>query len=204
MNSPPRRWPGLSVCFAVVGCTILVPLTGCSPPEEIRTYTVKKQADAPAPTIEAPQGAIKSRILGGIIPIGNGGFYFLKFTGPVEKIDPHEKQLFALLSSIRLDDVRKAPTYTVPEGWKESGGAQMRLMSFNVGTPGTPDPYISTPLGGSLLDNVNRWRKEVGLADVTESQLPQVAPEILLGSKKAYKVDFRGPGGAPQRPMQGR
>ena len=59
-------------------------------------------------------------------------------------------------------------------------------------------------LGGTLLDNVNRWRKEVGLAEVTEAQLPQVVTEISLGSKKAYQVDFRGPGGVTQRPMMGR
>ena len=59
---------------------------------------------------------------------------------------------------------------------------------------GAPDLYVSDPLGGDLLQNVNRWRTDfVGIPAVTN--VKDVVTEIQLGGTKAYRVDFRGPGG---------
>jgi hypothetical protein len=63
-----------------------------------------------------------------------------------------------------------------------------------------PELYISEKFQGTLLMNVNRWRDEVGIARVTEAELPKVTTEVLHGGTKAYKVDFTGPGGKKKMP----
>ena len=84
-----------------------------------------------------------------------------------------------------------------PPGWKEAAARQMRVATFTPpGEGAQPELYVSTPFGGTLLMNVNRWRvDDAGLPAVAEAELPGVTTEIKLGEAKAYKVDFKGPGG---------
>jgi hypothetical protein len=77
----------------------------------------------------------------------------------------------------------------------------MRLVTFlPPGEGKQPELYLSQPFGGSLLDNVNRWRGEVGLPPVKETELSSVVTEVKLGDVKAYRVDFSGPGGKNRMP----
>ena len=46
---------------------------------------------------------------------------------------------------------------------------------------------------GGLLENVNRWRREVGLRELKQDELADTLTETTLGDKKAYTVDLRGP-----------
>lgn len=181
--------------YAVMLCSAV----GCGSNDEIKTYQVKKPADNPAAASQAEptaEGPAKVRLLGAIIPIKDGN-WFVKFSGPTEVIDAHEKEFDAFVNSIRVaDDPRKPPTYTAPSGWKEQPARQMRLVTFAVDDkPNSPQVYISTPFGGSVLDNVNRWREEVGAKRATAAELPSVTKELLLGTTVAYRVDARGPGG---------
>jgi hypothetical protein len=169
-------------------------VVGCSRDPEIRTYEVKSSPETlpPAP----PAGEVKARLLGAIIPVG-GQSWFVKFSGPVAQIDPHEKAFDDFLRSLRVpDDPRKSPTWTAPAGWTEAPPRQMRTVTFLPPGGGKgPELYLSEPFSGTLLANVNRWRGEVGLPDIGPDELPKATKEVLLGPTKAYRVDFRGPGG---------
>ncbi len=94
----------------------------------------------------------------------------------------------------------KPIAYQVPEGWTEypprAGG--FRVANFKVGqyADGRPVDVTVSPLGGrsgSLLDNVNRWRKEVGLPDLAESELAKNVVSTDVGGVPGYAVDFAGP-----------
>ena len=77
----------------------------------------------------------------------------------------------------------------------------MRVVTFvPPGSGKPPELYVSDPFSGTLLANVNRWRKEVGLKDVTEAELPTVTTEVKLGDVTAHMMDFRGPGGTSGMP----
>ncbi len=171
-------------------------LTGCKPEEDIRTYTVPKEPEKTAPTRgeEPPAGDAKYRFLGGIIPAGERSFWFVRFFGPIEQVSPHEADFDKFLNSIRVGGDAKQPlTWTVPAGWKLGPAKQMRMVSIQNGSA---EIYISDPISGTMLENVNRWRADfTGIAKVPEAELLQVTTEILLGTTKAYRVDFRGPGG---------
>jgi hypothetical protein len=72
----------------------------------------------------------------------------------------------------------------------------LRSATFQTGPQDKPiEMYLSAPFGGTLLENVNRWRGELGLRDVKADELKDVTKELPLGTVKAFRVDFKGPGG---------
>lgn len=173
----------------------LFALLGCGG-DGVRSYTVPRTTEAtrtPAPVV--PDGEPKGRLLGAIIQVPNTEVsWFVKFSGSIATVSEHEKAFDDFLASIRVtDDPRKPPTFTAPAGWTESPARAMRVATFAPPGGKGPDLYLSTPFGGSLLENVNRWRDEVGARRVTEEELPTVTKEVLLDKVKAYKVDIRGP-----------
>jgi hypothetical protein len=181
-----------AVAFAAIGMAALL---GCAPSESIRSYDVKREKGE-----DSPGGPDRVRLLGAIIPVDAENSWFVKFTGPIDEISPHEKAFDEFVASIRVPGGNAPPTYTAPSGWKEGGKRMMRVATFTP--PGEwkpparpPELYISEKFQGTLLANVNRWRDEVGVSRVTEAEVPKVTTEVMLGSSKAYKVDYRGPGG---------
>jgi hypothetical protein len=184
-------------------------LAGCGPANDdgIKTYIVATSKSGggggggpvgpPPPGDQTP----KVRFLGGIIPTTEGRSYFVRFLGPIEQVDPLEKDFDAFLNSIRVPGEGGKPiTWTVPAGWKEipnpPEAAGLRTVTIKKADDKSPDLYISTPITGDLLVNVNRWRTDfVGIPRITQAELPTVAKEIQLGPTKAHRVDLRGPGG---------
>lgn len=198
-----RAWPWLGVCLFVSA--------GCSPPEEVRTYTAKRETPTPTPlpppAPEAPapaaDGTDKSRMLGVIIPVGPDDSRYIKFSGAIDRVTATEAKFDEFVASVRLTNPRAIPTYKVPAGWTENPPRQYVPKSFMVGTLDKLQVTLSDEIQGSLLANVNRWRVEVGLKEVTAADLPNSVTEITLGDTKAYRIDFRGPA-VPSAPGAGR
>jgi hypothetical protein len=177
-------------------------LAGCGPANDdgIKTYRVATHkgsgggggpVEPPPPVDQTP----RERLLGAIIPVDADKSYFVLFKGPVEKIEPHEKDFDTFLNSVKVPgDGGKPISWTVPPGWKEAPARQFRVVTIQK--DGSPELYISDPFGGSLLLNVNRWRTDhVGLPKIAEADLKTVTKEQKFGETTGYRVDFRGPGG---------
>ena len=201
-----RSVPRPARCGWLVAVLPSLLLAGCGNPDDgIKTYKVAVPEQKGKPGGQGdpiPDGPPKVRLLGAIIPLPNGDSYFVKLVGPIEKIDANEKHFDAFLNSIKVPGEGGKPiSWTAPAGLPEGPPNQMRVASFVVVPASAPreksiDLYLSQPFGGDLLQNVNRWRADdVGLPKVTSAELPTVTKEIMLGSTKAYRVDFRGPGG---------
>jgi hypothetical protein len=87
-------------------------------------------------------------------------------------------------------------TYKAPESWHEKPLSGMRKASFSI-TDGGQLADVSVidfraaegPMMADPLANVNRWRGEVGLPQVTENELPQVTESIEINGQKATLVD---------------
>jgi hypothetical protein len=186
-------------CRGALACVAfgMAALLGCAPSEGIRSYDVKRESSD-----DAVPGPDRVRLLGAIIPVGAESSVFVKFVGPIEQITLHEKAFDDFVSSIRVGADGKSPTFTAPSGWKEGEKRSTRVVTFIP--PGDakepPELYISTPFGGTVLMNVNRWRDEVGIPQVSADAVPRVTTPIQLGDTKAYKVDFKGPGGKKKMP----
>lgn len=171
------------VVAAVAAAVVL--LAGCKPEDDVRAYTAPKENTAKA---VKPDADSKYRMLGAVIPAEPGYWWFVKFVGPSEVVSPHKDDFDAFVKGVKPDAAK--PAWTAPPKWAEAPPRPTRLATY---TNGPAEMYLSGPFGGTLLDNVNRWRREVGLRDLKELELAENVTEIKLGDKTAYTVDLRGP-----------
>jgi hypothetical protein len=121
-----------------------------------------------------------------------------------ERPGPHEVAL-----------ARPGLEYKTPPGWKELPADNLRAAAFDVADGGQHAIVTVIPLpgkAGNLLDNVNRWRGQLGLPPVDADQLKQVVQSLKVGDAAAPYVDLTGPAGvgggqrilAVMLPQQGR
>ncbi len=86
--------------------------------------------------------------------------------------------------------------YKTPSGWEEAPAGQMRVASFRVkGESGKQADVSVIPLpgmAGSDLDNVNRWRGQVGQSKVTDAELPKLSEPVEVGGQSAQLYEQAG------------
>ena len=112
--------------------------------------------------------------------------------------------LAALLGGCGREEIRvyKAPKEqpatrtSLPEGWEELPGDQMRVGNFAVhGQRGEKAQVSIIPLpglAGRELENVNRWRGQLGLPPTTAAELPTQAEQVELAGEPAQLFDMAG------------
>ena len=92
-------------------------------------------------------------------------------------------------------DAAAAPTltYDTPEGWKPGRMNRFRKAAFVVEDGEEQVETTVIPLRiSSLLDNVNRWRREVGLKDIQTEQLPKHTQQFTVDSIEGHYVQCVG------------
>lgn len=92
-------------------------------------------------------------------------------------------------------DAAAAPTltYDTPEGWKPGRMNRFRKAAFVVEDGKEQAETTVIPLRiSSLLDNVNRWRREVGLKDIQTEQLPKHTQQFMVDSIEGHYVQCVG------------
>ncbi len=98
--------------------------------------------------------------------------------------------------SYRVPKETKKAGATLPNGWEESPKGAMRVASFRVRGEGGKNADISVvPLpgqAGSDLDNVNRWRNQVGLPPAAEAELSKSGQPVEVGGEKGQIYDVAG------------
>jgi hypothetical protein len=194
--------------LALVALLALVMVTGCNRREEIKRYTVAKppplepMARLPAnhpdvTTDAAPTGEPTDRTLGAIVPLPAQGWFF-KLTGPKDSVAAHEDQFTAFLKSVRFASDGK-PSWTLPEGWHEQPGNQIRYATLTIPGEGKPLEVSVTALPNSggddanyVLVNVNRWRGQLRLPPIASEQLPGESTQIALDGATATLVNLVG------------
>lgn len=87
-------------------------------------------------------------------------------------------------------------TWKLPAGWIEKAPGEMRLASFQIKGAGTKQADVSViplpgPAGGDL-NNVNRWRGQVGQAPVTQEELAKLAEKVDIGGAEGALYDQAG------------
>jgi hypothetical protein len=86
----------------------------------------------------------------------------------------------------------KTPKFTwqVPGGWVTLPPMPAVEVGFGVG--GHPDARMTVSFaGGAIADNVNRWRRQMGLAPAPQSEIDALPPYEVLG-EKGLLVDLEG------------
>jgi len=89
--------------------------------------------------------------------------------------------------------------YKLPLGWKEVPPGEMRAASLRVaGKEGKQADVSVVPLpglAGSDLDNVDRWRGQVGLSGVTQEELAKLAQPVTIDHQAAQLYEQAGQSG---------
>jgi len=85
--------------------------------------------------------------------------------------------------------------YTLPAGWKEKTLTQLRVASFEISENGKTADVSVIPLSGMAggdLANVNRWRGQVGLQPLPETDLQKLAEKVEVAGQAADLYDVVG------------
>lgn len=118
------------------------------------------------------------RILGAIIPTDQG-CYFLKATDSPERLEPLLADLRTLVETFSIDPQTGRPSNQMPEGWQMNPRNDIAIaelvspeatgrVKFTVTALAMP-PQQDWP--GYLLSNVNRWRGQLKLQELTAESL---------------------------------
>ncbi len=94
-------------------------------------------------------------------------------------------------SDERFRDAKPAPFKSdVPNGWLALPSTQFRLMNYRFGESGLGEVFMSVA-GGSVVDNINRWNKQFGGADLTAEQIAALPTLTMLG-ETARVIEAKG------------
>jgi hypothetical protein len=95
--------------------------------------------------------------------------------------------------------------WTLPKGWTEAAGGQMRFATLKPPVPGKVDASVVVlpgPAGGELA-NVNRWRGQIGLPALDDAGLT-ASRKVLRTKAGPLKVyDFTSDGKPRSRLVAG-
>ena len=127
------------------------------------------------PKVKAPPAG--DGMLAALAPIGDNGWFF-KLSGKKEAVAAESGRFREFLKSLTIDGER--PKWTTPEGWNEQPASGMRAATFRIGDGEDALECTVIPLPARdgaaaseeyLLENVNRWRKQLGLSAHSAEEL---------------------------------
>jgi hypothetical protein len=89
------------------------------------------------------------------------------------------------------------PTYTLPKGWEKSTKqVQFSIATFEVLDGERVAQVTLSPFpgeAGGLRDNVDRWRRQLGLEPASEEDLKKDARKIEVGGSSGQLIDLTAP-----------
>jgi len=180
-----------SLCAGVMTAV----LVGCHE-AEIGSYAVPKPEQVYANNHEeGPDGMLAAMIL----LDSKHQAWFFKVAGLKGPIAAQQDAFGKFLESVHFDNKSGEPEWTLPDGWQQTGGTSstgMRFATLVLGKP--PDslelsvtrlPLPEDNFDAYLLQNVNRWRKQLRLKDLAAAQLPSETKSITVGNERAIVVN---------------
>ncbi|QDV48703.1 hypothetical protein Enr17x_07160 [Gimesia fumaroli] len=182
------RMKRMKPIFPVLMTILLLLSVGCSKQEEITSYTVPKTDSglAPAGSDSAMAPAKEVRMLAAILP-GSPQNWFFKMTGSPEQVKAEFDRFVQFLKSVSMKAGK--PEWKLPENWTQEPGSSMRFATLKVKDSDPPVELSVIPLPASsnlnvdLLSNINRWRDQVGLGNITEAQLKDASDTPALDTE---------------------
>ena len=177
-------------------------LAGCERADRIEHYTVLKPPPVERPASAASESPptpaeVRDRMLAAIVPHESQGWFF-KLTGPKDAVAAKESEFGAFLKSVKFDDTGK-PSWTLPGGWQERPGSDIRYATLVLGEADGKLLELSVtvlPKSGDdasySLVNINRWRGQMKLPPIEREQLPNESTTVELDGTTATVVNLLG------------
>jgi hypothetical protein len=181
----------LAGCFLT---TLTCVAVGCRPEEGIRTYSIPKEVP-PVSAAKTQSQEAGDRMLVAIVPHGNDATFF-KLTGPIEQVDSITGDVKNFVESLTVAD-GGAPTWKLPDGWREEAGNEFRRATILVPAGNTTLELAVSQLPWQqnddyLLSNINRWRGQMQLSPIQADQLAQSYETIKSGDTQVIWLDLSG------------
>jgi hypothetical protein len=166
-----------------VALVAAVAVAGCQD-DQIRHYRV--------PRIEPPA----TRLLAAILPFGEK-VWFVSVSGPAPAVGDLLPQFERFVQTIRFpENQRRRVTWDLPADWhREPSREPLRYATFRAG-PNALEVKVNAfgPESGDLLNNVNRWRGQIGLVGIKAEELSTISRPITVNGVAGTFVDMTGPG----------
>ena len=135
----------------------------------------------------------------------SGKSWFYKLTGDAAFVDAQKPAFLEFLKSIHIEEAAAtanvaasdpAPkmNWQVPSQWKELPPGQMQVAKFAVPERdhAKAEVFVSvfpSDTGGALA-NVNRWRKQIGLGEVSKEELASMVSPLDPATPAAVLVEM--------------
>ncbi|HEX4085059.1 MAG TPA: hypothetical protein VHY22_09120 [Chthoniobacteraceae bacterium] len=160
------------------------------------------------------------RIVGGIVTTADRTVFF-KMHGNAALTESQKVPFIQWVASVRLDPSAAAAAapaaaqsaaippaiapsgnnaqiqWQVPDGWKSAPATSMRYATFNTSGQTGAAADVSVVMldgeGGGDLQNVNRWRGQLGLDPVTDEDLKSLVVPVKAKDGGLLTVDMSGP-----------
>lgn len=192
---------------------LMLMLAGCSEQEAITQYTVAKPPPFVAPESSATHDAdsvmplgmgrgsgsgelVDGRLIGAIVPHGERTWFF-KLTGPARAVTEQVDQFRQFIKSLKF--VKDEAKWTLPEGWREEEGTGIRVATIRIDADGAALELSVIPLATGpgdekeyLLQNINRWREQLGREKIGADDLTDQTARIEFDGGAATVVTFTG------------
>jgi len=173
----------------------------------------------------------RSRILGAIFPQGQVTWY-VKMFGEDSLVSSQKETFIRFLETLSFHHsdehhrtgetasspvaetapapaTQAAPTptgWSTPAGWTQQAPSGMRAASYLVEDASGDKVDVSVVAldggGGGDLNNINRWRGQIGLANIQQDTLAAHTASIEVGGVKSLVVDMTGTDPATQKPVR--
>lgn len=158
---PQRFKPVLLAAFV----TCISSLTGCEQEPVITRTKVPKP----------PVVVASDRMLAAIVPAKGRG-WFIKLSGDKDAIEKQQPAFVEMLSTLTVSGEKL--NWKVPAGWSEKPGNEMRAATLVAGDSKLECAISFLPADDAtssdyLIANINRWRGQIGLANIGTADLPK-------------------------------
>lgn len=91
---------------------------------------------------------------------------------------------------------KNKPAWQVPSGWKEVPGGQFLVAKFQLSGADNAQAAVNVSMsvgdGGGLAANINRWRKQLGLNELSEEEINKLVTSVDVPGGKALVADMAG------------
>jgi hypothetical protein len=87
---------------------------------------------------------------------------------------------------------RGTPKWTVPETWKEAPGNEFSIAAFSVTDGSKSVKTTVSQAGGDLLQNLNRWRGQLGLEPWSAGEMAKESRQLPIAGGSGTFVELVG------------
>ena len=128
--------------------------------------------------------------------------WFLKLFGPADLVGSQTGNFDAFIKSIHFANSAASPaasppvasgaggaTWNIPTGWQQEPDKPMRIASFKAGDAELIVTQFAKDNFGGMLANINRWRGQAGLDEITDETTVTPQP-VKVSNQSGALYDF--------------